>query len=438
MPSRLRQLATGGLANLAIRGATLLCRFALSFYVVSMLGLRAAGVFGLALGAIGILPAAVGWGLNYFLSRDVVGLAPDQAMPLIRARLTVTIGSLALVTAVALAVVAIAPGLASTDATTLALIIALLWFETLGLDSYMALIGLELAFQANLIVFVRSALWIPPLILVGLVAPATRTLDMIFASWVASHILSLGLLAYCLRHWPVIQGWRQPLAVPRTLAARLRQSWFIYFSDLGLVGLIYVDRFVVSAVLGLAATGIYSFYWSITNALQTLVSTAIVQVALPRLFRAHRDDSPAAWRALLVREVGRTLLYAGVLSVVLFVATEAIVALKPGRFPPARLLLVLLLLAAVVRAGSDMLNVGITSTRRDRAYAITNVIGMVTAVLLSLILLKTVGLIGAGVSALLTALGLFVIRAGYLWRVAVMPDAASPVAASETGRPSSA
>ncbi|MFX5464572.1 hypothetical protein ABTD44_19555, partial [Acinetobacter baumannii] len=92
----------------------------------------------------------------------------DQAMPLIRARLTVTIGSLALVTAVALAVVAIAPGLASTDATTLALIIALLWFETLGLDSYMALIGLELAFQANLIVFVRSALWIPPLILVGL------------------------------------------------------------------------------------------------------------------------------------------------------------------------------------------------------------------------------------------------------------------------------
>ena len=50
----LTRLIRGGAPNMALRGSTLFLRFALSFYIVSQLGLASAGVYGLAIGAIGI------------------------------------------------------------------------------------------------------------------------------------------------------------------------------------------------------------------------------------------------------------------------------------------------------------------------------------------------------------------------------------------------
>jgi hypothetical protein len=76
-----------------------------------------------------------------------------------------------------------------------------------------------------------------------------------------------------------------------------------------------------------------SFYWSITNALYTLLSTAVVQLALPRMVLVLRQRGMEEWLAALRREVLKVLAFAAVLSVVIFLATEAIIRFAPpGRF----------------------------------------------------------------------------------------------------------
>ncbi len=410
----LTRLIRGGAPNMALRGSTLFLRFALSFYIVSQLGLASAGVYGLAIGAIGIVPATVGWGLNYFVSREVVGHTPATAAPLIRDRLIITFASLLAGTLIAVPVLVWQTG---EITQTQVLILILLWLETVALDIYMPMIGLELALFANVLVFVRSALWIPIVVAIGFAVPALKTLDMIFIGWILSHLLALGMLFVYLRRWPMKAGLREEKKLS-VLVNRARRAWYIYFSDLGIVGLGYADRFILNALLGLVATGIYSFYFSITNALQTLISTAVVQLALPRMVRAFRGGDPVEWQAELRRQMIKTLTFAAVFSVGIFLATELIFHFAPaGRFPVFRMLLAIMLLAATIRSGSDLLNVSITSMGRDRMYAVNNVAGVIVAIAFGTGFMYFFGLIGAGLSAAATASTLFIVRLLYLRHV---------------------
>ncbi|MEH3041676.1 MAG: oligosaccharide flippase family protein [Sphingomonas paucimobilis] len=419
------KLMRGGLPNMAIRGSQLFFRFALSFYIVSQLGLEAAGIYGLAIGAIGIVPATVGWGLNYFISREVVGHTPATAAGLIRDRLTITLVSLLVGTVVAVPVLVWMTG--GLSETTI-LILILLWLETLALDIYMPMIGLEMALFANVMVFIRSALWIPIVVGIGFLYPPLQTLNAIFIGWIASHFVALGMLVVHLRRWPVGEGLRAGMQLGR-LGKRVRDAWYIYFSDLGIVGLGYADRFILNALLGLTATGIYSFYFSITNALQTLIATAVVQLALPRMVRAARGGDPSAWRGEIRQQMVKTLAYAGVLSIAIFGVTELIFYVSPeGRFPVYRTLLAIMLLAAVIRSGSDLLNIAITSTGRDHVYAVTNIVGVVLTLIFGAGFMWAFGLIGAGLSAAATATSLFVIRAFYLRSIAHAPTLPAAVA----------
>jgi len=300
---------------------------------------------------------------------------------------------------------------------TQVLILILLWLETLALDIYMPMIGLELALFANVLVFVRSALWIPIVVGIGFAVPALKTLDMIFIGWILSHLLAIGMLFVYLRRWPMKAGLREEKKLS-VLVNRARRAWYIYFSDLGIVGLGYADRFILNALLGLVATGIYSFYFSITNALQTLISTAVVQLALPRMVRAFRGGDPAEWQAELRRQMIKTLTFAAVFSVGIFLATELIFYFAPpGRFPVFRVLLAIMLLAATIRSGSDLLNVSITSMGRDRMYAVNNVAGVIVAIAFGTGFMYFFGLIGAGLSAAATASTLFIVRLVYLRHV---------------------
>ncbi|PCD01729.1 hypothetical protein COC42_16590 [Sphingomonas spermidinifaciens] len=406
-------MAGGGL-NLMLRALTLGFRFGLSFYIVAFLGLEAAGIYGLAAGAVGVAPAAIGWGLNYFTAREVVGRTPDKVVALVKSRLFVTLVSLTL-GSLGLAAFGLATG-NFTDPIFL-LILVLLWLETIALDLYLPLIGLELATQANVIVFVRSAVWVPVIIVLGIYVPALRTLEALFVAWIVCHLLSLVLMGFFLRRWPVMAELNAPID-RNWIAARLRQSWYIYFSDLGIVGLAFLDRYIVNWILGIGATGVYTFYWSIANALQTMMQTAVVQLALPRLLKSFREPTLDNWQRALRGEIVKTGILATSLAAAIFVAVEIVIRFDPGgRFPHYTGLLALMMIAAVARAGSDLLNTTITSTGRDRYYAITNVAGVAMTLGFGIFFISEFGLIGSGLSALVTATLLVIARAAYVRRV---------------------
>ena len=184
--------------HLALRSLTLGLRFILSFYIVKFLGFEANGIYGLAAGAVGSLPGALGWGLNYYTAREVVASSPEQGVARIRDRLVVTLSSLTAASIVSTAVALIC-GYSITFVYVL--IAALVWLETLALDIHMPLVCLGKATAANALAFIRLASWVPPIVILGVLAPGTRTIDAVFLAWAIANLLALVALVYVCRGW---------------------------------------------------------------------------------------------------------------------------------------------------------------------------------------------------------------------------------------------
>lgn len=418
-----------GLVNVGLRGSSLAFRFILSFYIIKYLGLEAAGIYGLAQGAIGFAPAITTLGINYFHARELVGMPPHRAAPRIKTRL---LASAILSTLLGIGSLVAAMLISYPITGILILIAALVWLEIPANDLHVSLVALEMPFQANILLFVRLAAWVPFVIGIGLLFPVARTIEFVLGGWLASYILYFGLLWRLLSHWPLAEAARAPIQVS-WLKERLKRSWLIYFSDIGVVGYIYIDRYIVSFLLGLELTGLYNFYWSLANALQTLLATAIIQLAMPALYKAYNTGVIANWRAAMRRQIIKTAVYAVSLSLCVYVSVEIIIAfMDMGHVTEYRDVFAMLLVAAMIRSGSDLANVGLMSMRKDRTYAFTNVASVFISASMTFFFTSTMGFPGVGVASLVTATIVTATKAGFLLRFAYSTRTAPAAGPSPT------
>jgi O-antigen/teichoic acid export membrane protein len=405
------QAAIKSAGNLLLRGSSLVFRFALSFYIIKYLGFEAAGIYGLAVGITGIAPSLVGLGLNYFVAREVVGTSPDFTLARVKTRLLVSTISLSLATLIGITAL-YATG---TPFSRLYLLILLLaWLETYAVDVHMPLIAQEMAIEANVITFVRLALWVPFAIAAGLLFPEFRNLEAVLVAWLLSYVLAVAALFFFIRKWPLTQALRTP--VQRDwIKDRLRNSWHIHMSDLGLVGLLYIDRYIVGFMLGISLTGIYTFFWSLASALQTLIATAVVQLALPMLYKAYSAGSVQNWLHVMRQQSIKTAALATAGGIGVFIVNEICIRLlampEIGEY---RSVFILMLLAAIVRSCSDLFSVGLTSIEKDNHYVFVNLLGIVLSVIISVAMIAAFGFAGTGIAALATAVIVAALRAGFL------------------------
>ncbi|MBB1250517.1 lipopolysaccharide biosynthesis protein [Rhizobium sp. G21] len=387
------EVMTGAFA-FVLRGVALALRFLLPLALIRLLGLEAAGVFALVTATAAIAPAALGWGLNNLLTRGLV-LHRRRAPRLIATRLAVTAVSVGAAAAAALAIVFTTTPIPTLPVAPALAIVAL---ETLALDVHVILIALGRARRANLMLFIRSAGWIPFFLIAASRFDAVCSLDATILFWIVGHVVALATLAPSIAKtsWRAIGvdfGW---------LRSGLRSSSFIYAADLGLVGQLYADRFLVAAMLGLEAIGIYSVCAAIAQSLQILVSSAVIQPALPRLIASARDRECSeallkplchrlAW--VFVAALSALVLACLVIADIHSIETSGAAAVS----------LCLLSFAAGARSLSDGLNVVLIGQERHRIYAGLSLLGATLSIALSILLLPILGLTGSGLAALAAA-----------------------------------
>lgn len=393
---------TQGMVSGGFRLLALALRMLLTLFLARYLPLSDVGVFGLLVATTALLPGTAGLGLSYFTNREIVGVGAAAAHLMARDRLLVATGCGVVCVGALIALVATGVLPLPVSLTLFGWIIVV---EMIGFDLHLLLNARHKAQLANTLFFLRTAAWIPVFIGLALVLPAWRSIDGLVRVWAGGMLVFAVVATVVLRHVLTRAVFVQPFDLSR-FRARYPRALPIWASDISLAFGQNLDRFVVSAIAGVEAAGVYYFFYAIANAVAQVAQAAIIQPEMPHLRTAVAQGNVPRFRAHVTSGLYRLIAWMAPLCVAA-AAAAVILAHLLGRAPllAAPWLPFFLIAGIFARTIADYLGMTDYVLERDARFIGVN-LGVFAATLLALTATTALaGLTGAGAGFLLIMTG---------------------------------
>lgn len=392
-------------ANAGLRVVTFGSRFVLSMFMAKFMSLEDIGIFALMTGVTGLLPSVAGLGFNYFMSRQLVGAARPDAVALALERLAVSlvmalvcVAGLLVVETMHLAVLPISPWMAG--------VIVIL--ELLGFDMQVALLSRGRPVTASINLLLRSGAWVAPFVVAAFFVPSLRSIEAL--SWFWAGGLAISHITLATRYKSDLKAFLDSARSWKPSFVRgIGWQWVkIYLSDLGLAGSIYIDRFIITAIAGVRAAGVYFFFASVVNSVYVICMAASVQIYQPQLRAAYTKGGGALLRDTMAAKLKATIVISGAALLASAPALWLVMRFT-GKVELAQTfdIVPVLLLAYEIKIVSDLLSVTLAAAERDMNYAVINIAGLVLTAAFDFVLIPIMGFRGAAY-ALLFATSLIV------------------------------
>lgn len=380
------------LVMIALRLGNAGAKFALALYMTRYLGLADLGIYGLLVGAATTVPAVLGFGLNDWLGRLVVGLDRAQAIPLAATRLVFT---LAIHIVVQTAAWVLNAALGAPIPWPLAIPIGLiLLLEHLAADAYALLIGRDRPQLANILLFLRAGAWPLVVILWGLIDPNARTLSHVLYAWVGGLAVMWGVVAALFLRDIGLAAFRWT-----SFREGFGKGVPFYLNDIGAVGNLYLDRFLVSLMLGLELTGVYTFFWSVANVVHTLSVYGVIQPQMPKLVAATNAKDAPGFLKLRKRLQIESWSWALILAFAFGLLVPFILPyLDRPLLSQYLVILAIMMLAVMLRIGADGFGFMLYALHQERWIATTSLAAVALSAALNLALIPLLGLTGAALA----------------------------------------
>jgi O-antigen/teichoic acid export membrane protein len=383
---------------LSIRGLNTAAKFSLALYTARYLGLADLGIYGLMVAATTIAPAFAGLGTTDWIVRQIAGAPSARAVPLIVTRLAMGLAFHLVVQPIAWAVNAV---LGAPVPWPLALLLGMIAVaDHLAADAGDMLTFRGRALFSNVLLFLRAGLWPLAVIGWGVLDPAARSLECLMFGWLAGLVIMWATLAIFVAR----RGrWRHLGLEWRWIGDGIRASVPFFLKDISVAASLYLDRFLVSLFLGLELTGVYTFFWSLSNVVHNLALYGTFQPHVSKLIVAGQRTAmefQTVLRRIQIETAGFALLMAAGLVIV-------VPLLVPHLDRPlltAHLSVFGIIVAAtLLRLAADSYNFVLLALHHDRAIAATSLVGVPLSAGLTLLLLPYWGLLGAAWAYLLAA-----------------------------------
>jgi O-antigen/teichoic acid export membrane protein len=381
---------------MALRGSALVSKFALTLFIAKYLGIEAVGYYGYLAGAAAILPLVLGFGLmQEFGRRLVVEGLPAIRLPLLTYWQIVVI-VYAAVTALSIPVSqALGLGL---KPRVLLLAGTVLLFEHLNNDSFFIVSNLKRPVFANFQVFLRAAAWIIVYMPLALFYGDLRTLDSMLAFWAGGIVVSfLIFLLGCAKQM-------RPKAphlgnTPTGIVMLAYRAKSIYAGEAVNALGVYLDRYLIGALLGTKAAGIYVVFSSLGLGLYNLVNTGVMQVLRPYLIEHHAKGDDISFGRVQADCMKRSLASTVTLSLCCGLAFHFLLPrLGHPELASQEHLLWLLLAGIAVRIASDVQGYVFYTRKQDFKFFATACVAPVAFVVLGILLIPVLGLTGGVIS----------------------------------------
>lgn len=275
------------LANSALRGGTLISKFALVFVLAKFLSPAEVGMYGLLAGGIGYALYVVGFEYYNYSIRELIGKEPGQWLCVLRDVAVLYVVLYLLFLPVALFV--FYKGWLPWSYAAWFLILTIL--EHAAQEINRVLVAVNEQLLASFVLFLRSGLWCFFVIYAIWRIPELRNLEFVLFAWV------LGALFACVVGFfrffsfdrasleaPIDWGWLlkgAKIAIPFLVASLVIRGMFTF------------DRFWVESISGLDVLGAYVFYMGMATAVLSFLDAGVIVFVFPELVAAVKsgDDN---------------------------------------------------------------------------------------------------------------------------------------------------
>jgi O-antigen/teichoic acid export membrane protein len=392
-------------------------KFFLMIYIARYMDFESLGIFGLFQGSVVVMSKVAGFGLSFFGNRELVGSSPLYSARIMRNQYSFYI----LIYVLLLPGIILAWWWVEFDIMLLISFFIIGSLEHFSYEMTQSFFALQRPIAANILLFVRTGLWVFPVIGLGLYSSDFRHLNVIWICWISGILLSLVFVACKLRKWPWKQVSKSSIDY-KWIRRGLITSFPIYLGMMGMVGALYLDRYIISLNLGLKLVGVYSLFWSFSNAVQTIVTSSIHMVANPKMIHHRKKgDDRAYWK-----EVENTCIHVSIITVFVCSAVGLGVWLLAPYLNESEYVrqniavLCIMLLATWMRLISDVAYYALYASHRDRSIMVANLTMLFVSLTANLALIPLLGLMGAGVAMVISAGFLLTIQWTAVWRTKEM------------------
>lgn len=395
----------------ALRISSLGLRFALTLFLVRLLPLSDVGIYALLVSIVGVAPGAAGLGFSYFVNRDIVD--SSNALPMIRDRLLVTLLCGCVLSGIGL--LALWSGLVRTAIPPFGVGLIVI-IEMIAFDLHSILMFRHRTTMANILFFVRTALWIPVYMVLALYEPQWRKIEGVMLVWLGGlSFWAMANLAIFNRQLRSPALWARPFD-RRWFVATLRKSTLVWVSDASLAFGQNVDRFIVASFLGLRATGIYYFFYSIANGAATVAQSATIQIYMPKMrlifTQVGLQGVLIASRSYLKNQLTVTLIF---MSCAVFSMFYIPYLLNRSELYDFMWIGPIISVALFIRAISDYLGIIDYVMEKDFRYNIINISSFSLSLIANILGAHFGGLYGVGITLILSASIIMTVRYR-IWR----------------------
>jgi O-antigen/teichoic acid export membrane protein len=400
------QKVKGSLFNFGFRSLGILAKFILIIYISKSMSFETLGLYNIISVTVAWSVYVIGFEFYSYSLRHIVGEKNEVISVHVYNQLIFHLAAYILLFLAS-------PVLVVMDFIPLTLIpyfILITIFDQLSQECYRICVAMERSQFANFIHFIKSGLWIYPLLILPVLGRDV-TIHVIFAAWLAGTIAafvlgmtklaSLGVLRF--RRLPVNKAW-------------IRKGVFVAFPFLIIsfaqLTMDFADRYLIDFFLGKEKVGIYSFFYGISNVPTTLITSVLVAQYYPRVINAYkfsvaRDERRKTIRAFLYQCIGFAV---GLSLLILLLLPYLLEFIGKSQLTENIGLLYLMLLQVIVFAVQVVVQTVLYARLQDKGLLYSAIGGAVLNVVLNVILIPLLGLYGAVGSTIISMLAMLLIR----------------------------
>lgn len=386
---------SSSILNLGLRGLSMLAKFLLVIYIGKYLTINELGEYGLFVTTITIAIYFLGLDFYTYNTREILAKEKNERLPLIRDQFIFHL----LVYVIVLPLLLTIFSLEIINTEFMIYFYLILVFEHLAQELFRLYTTLQQPIFANFLLFMRTGLWVYVVITLWyLNVEGMMNLKTVWYGWTIGSFLSIIIGITYLRKDHNF----------KSLTKKVDWIWIkngvkisvpFFIGTLAYKVIEFSDRYMIDYYMSTADVGIYTFFGSIANTMQTIVFTLVIMIYYPKMIELYKHSRIDEFNKMTNKFFLNVLIYSTItiMGIVLFIY-PVLEYLDKAKFVENLSILWILLAATLVLNLSFVPHYILFVKHKDILIRNITLIGAGLNIVLNVFMIQNYGLNGAAVA----------------------------------------